>query len=197
MERTDKTEHILEAAIRRFAHFGVQKTTLTEIADDLGITKQALAYYFPDKQALADAVQQKIVNEFFSLLNTHVAAVPTTEQAILEVVEVKKTFFEKYAMLVKAVGPEVIAMNQVTESRQKVKVKVVEIIAALLEAGVAKGEFAPMNTAETANLIYDTIAAYEQCFIGRQVVPDPNNFSEMCQRQKAVLQLIINGLKQA
>ncbi|RYZ16531.1 MAG: TetR family transcriptional regulator, partial [Chitinophagaceae bacterium] len=38
MATDQKRESILEAAIRRFAHFGVSKTTMNEIAADLSIS---------------------------------------------------------------------------------------------------------------------------------------------------------------
>ena len=59
-----KQEQIVEAAIRRFSHFGIAKTTLTEIADDLTITKQVLSYYFPDKQRLVEAVSVKLAMDY-------------------------------------------------------------------------------------------------------------------------------------
>jgi TetR/AcrR family transcriptional repressor of mexJK operon len=198
MERTEKAEHIVEAAIRRFAHFGVHKTTLTEIADDLGITKQALAYYFPDKQALLEAVEQKIISEFFQLINQHTHAAPNTELALLGMLEVKKSFFDKYAMLMQQVGPEMLAnFSRVAESRRKVQASVLAHIAHVLDQGIASGELKAIDTAEVSMVLYETMSAYEHCFVNRQVVPDPQTFSDMCSRQKAVMQLIINGLKAA
>lgn len=61
MKQDEKRENILEAARKRFAHFGVDKTTMNEIADDLGISKASLYYYFPDKLNLYAAVLEKII----------------------------------------------------------------------------------------------------------------------------------------
>lgn len=197
MERIEKSEHILEAAIRRFAHFGVQKTTLTEIADDLGMTKQALAYYFPDKESLSRAVEEKIIGEYFEMVDEHIASAASVEHALIDLVEVKKIFFDKYAMLMQRVGPEAMAsFGRVAESRKKVQEHMVKLIAGLLQQGVSSGELKPMDTMSISSLLYDTMTAYEHCYVGRHSVPDPKTFSEMCTRQKAVMQLIINGLKQ-
>ena len=38
-----KKGQIVEAALRRFSHFGIAKTTFTEVAEDLGISKQVLS----------------------------------------------------------------------------------------------------------------------------------------------------------
>lgn len=61
MKQEEKIENILEAATKRFAHFGVDKTTMNEIADDLGISKASLYYYFPDKLNLFAATLKKII----------------------------------------------------------------------------------------------------------------------------------------
>ena len=63
-EMSVKHEHIVEAAIKRFSHFGIHKTTLAEIADDTGISKPSLFYYFNYKRILLEAVGRKIINEF-------------------------------------------------------------------------------------------------------------------------------------
>jgi len=48
----DKKQQIVQTALRRFAHYGFSKTTMSEIAADMGITKANLYYYYPDKNAL-------------------------------------------------------------------------------------------------------------------------------------------------
>ena len=53
MENQDKKRGIIiEAALKRFAHYGLSKTTMTEIAKDVSFSKALLYYYFPDKLSL-------------------------------------------------------------------------------------------------------------------------------------------------
>ncbi len=61
MNHDQKREAILQAAEKRFAHFTVAKTTMSEIARDLGISKPLLYYYFPDKLSLYAAVIGNII----------------------------------------------------------------------------------------------------------------------------------------
>ena len=57
MDSQDKKRQlIIDSAIKRFAHFGLSKTTMTEIASDLSMSKALLYYYFPDKISLYSAV---------------------------------------------------------------------------------------------------------------------------------------------
>ncbi|HTN05471.1 TetR/AcrR family transcriptional regulator [Agriterribacter sp.] len=62
MNHDQKREAIILAAEKRFAHFTVSKTTMAEIARDLGISKPLLYYYFPDKLNLYAAVINNIIS---------------------------------------------------------------------------------------------------------------------------------------
>jgi len=63
MSQDQKREAIIEAALKRFAHFGVAKTTMTEIGNDLAISKASLYYYFPDKINLYAAFLKTIIEK--------------------------------------------------------------------------------------------------------------------------------------
>ena len=107
-----RQEHILEVAIKRFSHFGIQKTTLTEVADDLSMTKQALHYYFPDKQSLIAAVEEKITSDYIEGISEEINGALTTEEALLKLVNVRKRFFEKYFMLAEQVRKAEIKLSK-------------------------------------------------------------------------------------
>lgn len=55
---------ILDAAKRHFASMGYSKSTMDEVAADLGMSKASLYYYFPTKEAVFRAVVLREQNEF-------------------------------------------------------------------------------------------------------------------------------------
>jgi AcrR family transcriptional regulator len=57
------TQTILQAAQRRFLQWGYSGTSTAQLAEDLGITKAALYYHFPDKEALFLAVVRSFLGE--------------------------------------------------------------------------------------------------------------------------------------
>jgi AcrR family transcriptional regulator len=57
----DKRARILEAARKRFRHYGVRKTTMLEIARDAGVAVGTLYLYFKDKDALLVAGTEEYV----------------------------------------------------------------------------------------------------------------------------------------
>ncbi len=66
----DKEEVILRSAQRRFASFGYSKVTMDEIAEDIGMAKASLYYYFPTKEAIFRSVVQHEQEEFLAQANT-------------------------------------------------------------------------------------------------------------------------------
>src|SRR6185312_12156338 len=67
-ERTEmapeKLSKVLDAAQKRFARYGLSKTTMNDIADDLGVSKASLYYYFPDKESIFKKVVCKEQADF-------------------------------------------------------------------------------------------------------------------------------------
>jgi TetR/AcrR family transcriptional regulator len=60
----DKEHRILDAAQNRFARFGFSKVTMDEIAEDVGMAKASLYYYYPAKEDVFRAVIRREQEEF-------------------------------------------------------------------------------------------------------------------------------------
>jgi len=64
-------QRIREAALDLFVRQGYEKTSLREIADQLGITKAALYYHYASKQELLKSLTQPLIDEFEHVLAEH------------------------------------------------------------------------------------------------------------------------------
>ncbi len=68
-------EQIIQAAMHLFGARGVDATSLQTIADEVGITKQAVLYHFPSKEALHDHIINVLLDhwerELPGLLSAH------------------------------------------------------------------------------------------------------------------------------
>jgi TetR/AcrR family transcriptional regulator len=60
----EKNSLILAAARKRFDTYGYAKATMDEIAEDVGMAKPSLYYYFPTKEAIFRSVIQAEQDEF-------------------------------------------------------------------------------------------------------------------------------------
>lgn len=60
---TDVRGAALQAATRLFAERSADAVSLQQVADDVGVTKQAVLYHFGTKEALVEAVLARILDE--------------------------------------------------------------------------------------------------------------------------------------
>jgi len=66
-------ERILDAAVDAFGSRGYEATSLDALAAELGITKQAVLYWFPSKEALLDAAIERGAGELAVALDRALA----------------------------------------------------------------------------------------------------------------------------
>ncbi len=191
----ERQEHILEAAIKRFSYFGIQKTTLTELAEDLSISKQTLSYHFQDKHTLVREVIRKISDEYYGQLEQELCKSATVESALLKIIEIKSSFFEKYFMLVMQAdyidhqSPALAPWKRLLRSREY------KLIAQLLDRGVSSGELKKTDTQKTASLIIETLSAVAHSIKDKNTLPDSTLFREVFRKQQDITRLFFNGLK--
>src|SRR5690606_32977851 len=89
----------IEGAIKRFIHYGINKTTMNEIAEDLSVSKPSLYYYFPDKNSLVLGVIEKIFDDYFKLVEQVQHADLPLEECMAGFIEIRHRFFQKYYMM--------------------------------------------------------------------------------------------------
>ena len=112
MAETDKKrELIIESSINRFIHFGINKTTMNEIAEDLSMSKPSLYYYFPDKTCLVMGVVEKIFRDYYEMLEKDFENGSALQDTLLNIIEVKHKFFQRYYMLHLSNGNPDATMN--------------------------------------------------------------------------------------
>lgn len=75
---------ILEAGARCFDRFGVGKTTMSDIADEARISRQALYRMYPDRQAVVDAILIMRVEELVAEVLQRALATSSFADALVE-----------------------------------------------------------------------------------------------------------------
>jgi AcrR family transcriptional regulator len=92
-EKNDKMQSIIEASQKRFGLFGIEKTSMREIADDLKLSKASLYYYFPDKESLYKAVVEKEQTEFLAKISERIFNFHEPDQLLLEYANARLSYF--------------------------------------------------------------------------------------------------------
>ena len=95
----DKEELILHAAQRRFAAYSYSKVTMDEIADDIGMAKASLYYYFPTKEAIFRSVVQHEQEEFLSHVKEVIAHGGSVSRKLVEYVRLRTKLTERLSSL--------------------------------------------------------------------------------------------------
>lgn len=101
-------EAILAAATRLFAEQGYDETSLSAIADEVGIRRPSLLHHFPSKAALYQAVFAQAVGEFGMRVEEAVDVPHEGWQLVDHVLEASVDFFVANPHFVRLIGREAI-----------------------------------------------------------------------------------------
>ena len=149
-----KLEIIVNAAQKRFAHFGLCKTTMNEIASDVGMGKASLYYYFPDKETLFEAVITKEQNVFFDEMDKVIHSGTDATTQLKKYVKLRSLFFRQLLNLSKLRSDffhnSKPVYNKAFERFNKVEL---EMVSTIIQAGIASKEFKRINKTEYAEFL--------------------------------------------
>lgn len=99
---------IREAALRLFAQSGYDGTSVQQVADAVGISKQLLLYHYPSKEALRSAVIAIIGESWTLLLPRLLEAMTSGDDRVGPIVDELQTFLESRRDIARVVMLELI-----------------------------------------------------------------------------------------
>jgi len=147
-------QRILEVAEALFRSMGYQKTAVADIARDLGMSPANVYRFFPSKSAINEAIAARLlagIGEEIDAIADANATAAERLRAILRLLHTRHLalFFREKRMhdMVSA------AMSEHWGVIAAFITRIEAAFARILAAGVARGEFAPLNTAITARLL--------------------------------------------
>lgn len=137
-----KVEQILDAAEKRFAHYSLSKTTMHEIAGDLGMSKASLYYYFKDKESIFIAVIEREQNEFFEKIKTILAAQKSSATMLLAYTDFRLMFLQKLLAFGKLTYSNYREVKPLfTSLLARFEKRELEVISVIIKQGVKDKEF--------------------------------------------------------
>jgi len=199
MENQDKKRLlIIDAALKRFAHYGLAKTTMTEIAKDISFSKALLYYYFPDKLSLYVSVIENMMHTISRDLIKSVEKAITASEGILILLQKRQAFIQKYYKLIEytqMIGPELpeALYDKFTRAREFE----LKIITELLTKGNLSGEFRIEDISFTTEIFVEAVSGIHFNILTRakNIFPGKEEFKLIFAKEKRFAEIFLAGLK--
>jgi AcrR family transcriptional regulator len=195
-----KREAIIEGAIKRFIHYGIQKTTMNEIAEDLSVSKPSLYYYFPDKSSLIEGVIEKIFTDYFEAVQKDLYTSMPLEERFAIFTDIRFKFFQKYYMLhLSGVTPDVSLNSDALKSTfMSMKKKNIDMYVDILKRAVEAGEIAEVELEKTAELYLESMMGITSLCImhgNKELFPSKKEMKIILEKQHSLSRIFVKGLK--
>jgi AcrR family transcriptional regulator len=168
-ENAEKTDTILKVAQKRFGLYGLEKTTMKEIASDLNMSKASLYYYFPDKVSLFRAVMELEQNEFFHMVEQTLQTLTNPSAMFKEYNRIRLSYFKTFFNLGRLKREEFSSMKPLFQDvLNNLTNKEIKLIENIIIYGNEKGIFHSDNVTEMAALFIEIIKGLRMQVIHRK-----------------------------
>lgn len=192
----DKRTLLLEAAIKRFSHFGIAKTTLSEIADDAHISKANLYYYFPDKWSIVEAIVDLLISQssakFQKVLKKH----SSVEQRLQRMLDIRMAYFQKYRLLIRNLSEVNVHEPRIRALSNRLFEEERNNIATILQEGINLGELETLDIESVSKLYITTMRGLSMYTIYSDPSPliGVESLELMHQHQSQLNQIFFRGI---
>jgi len=150
---TERYKAILQAAERLFVERGYHGVSIEQIANAAGVSKGLVHYHFTSKEHLIVCILEDVLAELSSSLDDILKSDEPSQTKIRIAI---KTYLNLANPRLK-LARTLLFENVLTENMSKYLASLMEEnmlkLAGLVDAGIAKGEFKPVNSRLVANLM--------------------------------------------
>lgn len=199
MENQDKKKVlIIEAALKRFAHYGLSKTTMTEIAKDISFSKALLYYYFPDKLSLYVSAIEYLMQIISRDLVKSIEKTSSSTDGIFKLLQKRQAFIQKYYNLLESsqiIGNEL--PDDLYKKFSKARAFETIIIGSLFSRGVTSGEFEIEDSKLATEIFIDALSGIHFNIMSKDknIFPGKEQFKKIFLKEKTFAEIFLSGLK--
>lgn len=195
MAQDKKQDAIIEAAYKRFSHFGVGKTTMNDIADDLSMSKASLYYYFPDKLNLYAAVLQKIIKNAMDI-EPALLKEKSLLKAIHKFLEIRTELIIQHYNILEYLRTVTSIPEELQAIFLSARRKDIGVIANIIAKNAEVSQVKIKAPEEQAVLMLDCLEGLRYvAFNGRtNFFPDKQQFYDLLKREKEFAAIFVRGI---
>ena len=158
----DKLEaDIVAEAVRVFAECGYEGASVATIADNAGLSKQNLMYYFPTKQALYERVLDGVLDDWLERMETLADRERDPRDVLRAYIQAKMRFSREQPLASRVYALEVIGGAQLYG--QQIRERVVPLLRKdieVFEGWISEGRIAPVSATHLIFSIWAMTQSY-------------------------------------
>lgn len=133
---------VLQEAAKLFRHYGLNKTTMEDIARAVGKGKSTLYYYYKSKEEIFDAVMKREKDAILCRIQAAVAQQPTASGKLEAFTRMKFREIAQISVLYQVVVREVQNCSEIERGiRRNFDDNEVSLVKSILQFGIDTGEF--------------------------------------------------------
>jgi TetR/AcrR family transcriptional regulator len=153
--------NILQHAVKMFADCGYEGTSIASIAEQVGLSKQNLLYYFSSKQILYQRVLDDVLDAWLDRMDSLADELREPQDLLRSYIQAKLRFSRDHPW-----GSRVYAMEVIGGAKmygQQIRKKVIPLLRkdiATFEKWILQGKIAPVNTTHLLFVIWAMTQSY-------------------------------------
>lgn len=194
-EEASKLEAILTAAQKKFGQYGLAKTTMNDIASELGMGKASIYYYFPNKEALYEAVILKEQEHFIQEISKSIKASANAANILRSYSKKRVALFESCFNLSKLSGDMLSTVPCVKRLVEDFGKKESALLASILELGIQNKEFQSEEIQEKADLLATLMLGIRMVAKKRKEVLDKEDYAMVHKYMAQTIEMFIKSIQ--
>lgn len=190
MKKKIDSDLVMQAAVKCFSRYGYKKTTLEDIAGELGILASGMYAYADSKRDLYEQTVRYALLRWQNRVKENVAQAASPREKLLALMHTALTFLggdEAFTALLRN-DPSIFPMFPASDPYEEINAESASMIASILEKGIRSGDFRPLD----AHAVADVIFSLYKSFIIHVCVHGDSEY--LAEHMENTIDLIMNGI---
>lgn len=188
--KNQKQTEIFKAALKLFAHYGFKKTTIEDVASEVGMTKSNIYFYAENKKDLYEKTVGSELQQWRDSISASVNGVDDVVEKFKVMAIGSFTYLSKNSDLRSILirDPSIFTLSPKEDRFYEINYGAMQLIREILVQGVEEGRFKPVPVERTAELLF---SIYIMFLIKAYVKSEGSSASRMYEEG---VELILHGL---
>ena len=155
-EATEVADHISRSAVIVLGRKGFHETRIADVATEAGVSPALVIYYFGKRRALLAAALRHAEDAYYESIVERARIVESPRERLRELIRhslLGEAEWPAYSVLWYDMLAMSLRYSDIAKDRQELDDRWRATLQAVIDEGIACGEFAPVDSADTAVLI--------------------------------------------